>query len=335
MSDFDPPASDRAFAPGPFHGMGFEAAYAGAPSFLRRRWSKALDGVDVAVVGVPLDLATSHRPGARLGPAAIRAASAQLAWGPQWPWGFDPFATLAVADWGDIAWDFGRPETMPDAITQQAVTIGRAVPRVLALGGDHFVTLPLLRAQAALGRTPLSVVHFDAHCDTWKTDQTPGRPARIDHGSFMWHAVDEGLVAPERSIQVGLRTHADETLGFHQLDAEQLDALSPDVVAARICEVVGAHPVYLTFDIDCLDPAYAPGTGTPVVGGPTTARIRAILRRLAGIRLIGMDVVEVSPPFDHAQLTSLAAASIAFDLLCLAARSPADETAARDRDAGR
>lgn len=322
MSDFDPPASDRAFRPGPLHGMGFEAAYAGAFSFLRRKYTKDLAGVDVAVIGIPLDIATSHRPGARLGPAAIRAASAHLAWGPQWPWGFDPFERLAVTDWGDVTWDYGRAETMPETITTQAAAIGAAGPRILALGGDHFCTLPLLRAHARLGRTPLSVIHFDAHCDTWKTDQEPGLPARIDHGSFMWHAADEGLVAPERSIQVGLRTHADDPIGFHQLDAGQLDAMSADAVAARIREVTGDHPVYLTFDIDCLDPAYAPGTGTPVVGGPTTAKIRSILRKLAGVRLVGMDVVEVSPPFDHAQLTSLAAASIAFDLLCLASLEP-------------
>jgi agmatinase len=313
---------DRAFLATDDHGMGFEAAYAGASSFLRRRYSRDLSGVDLVIAGVPLDVATSHRPGARLGPAAVRAASAHLAWGPAWPWGYDPFERLAAVDYGDLAWDYGRPETIPERIEAGAAHIVASGTRLLALGGDHFITLPLLRALCRARGGPVAVVHFDAHPDTWVSDEDAEGPARMDHGSMMFYAVREGLVDTARSVQVGIRTHATQDLGFTVIDAAMMAASGPAGVAKRIRDVVQDAPAYLTFDIDCIDPAYAPGTGTPVVGGPTTADVRTILRGLAGLRFVGFDVVEVSPPFDHAQLTALAAATVGLDLVYLAVETP-------------
>ncbi len=300
--------------------MGFEAAYAGALSFLRRRYTRDLAGVDVVVAGVPLDLATSNRPGARFGPAAIRAASAQLAWGVPWPWTFDPTERLAVVDWGDFAWDHGRPELIPAAIEAQAHAVLASGARLLALGGDHFVSYPLLKAlRARLGR-PLALVHFDAHSDTWRSGGAGAR--RLDHGSMFLYAVEEALIDPARSIHVGVRTHNGETHGFSACDASFVQERGAAAAAAAIREAVRDAPVYLTFDVDCLDPSMAPGTGTPVVGGLTTREARAVLRGLEGLSIAGMDVVEVAPAYDVSQITALAAATVALDMLCLAAIGP-------------
>jgi agmatinase len=303
--------------------MGFESAYAGALSFLRRRYTRDLAGVDVVVAGVPLDLAASNRPGARFGPAAIRAASAQLAWGIPWPWTFDPCDRLAIVDWGDFAWDHGRPEEIPAAIAAQAREVLASGARLLALGGDHFVSYPILQALRERHTRPLALVHLDAHSDTWRDGSEPGRPRRIDHGSMFLHAAEEGLIDPACSIHVGVRTHNDERHGFSLCDASFVHERGAAAVAAFIREVVGDAPVYLTFDVDCLDPSVAPGTGTPVVGGLTTAQARAILRGLEGLTIAGMDVVEVAPAYDVSQITALAAATIALDMLCLMAARPA------------
>lgn len=311
---------DRAFTEPGLYGMGLEATYAGALSFFRRKYTRDLTGVDVAVLGVPLDTATSNRPGARFGPAAVRAASAQLAWGKPWPWGFDPFERLAVIDYGDVVFDYGRPEATPAAIAGQAGAIAAAGVSVLALGGDHYVSYPLLRAQAAL-RGELALIHFDAHSDTWRDDPADGEAPRIDHGTMFFHAAREGLVDPAHSVQIGIRTHNDETHGFTILDAAWVHANGAARSVAEIKRVVGDRPAYLTFDIDCLDPAFAPGTGTPVCGGLTTAQAQAILRGLDGIDFVAMDVVEVAPAYDVGQITALAAASLALDYLCLRAAS--------------
>ncbi len=319
---------DWAFTARSPYGMGLEATYAGALSFFRRKYSRDLAGVDVAVLGVPLDTATSNRPGARFGPAAVRTASAQLAWGKPWPWGFDPFERLAVIDYGDVVFDYGRPERTPDAIFEQAGAIVSAGVSLLTLGGDHYVSYPLLRAHAA-AHGPLALVHFDAHSDTWRDDPPPGEAPRVDHGTMFFHAAREGLVDPAHSVQIGIRTHNDETHGFTILDADRVHAGGTARIAGEIKRVVGDRPAYLTFDIDCLDPAYAPGTGTPVCGGLTTAQAQGILRGLDGIDFVAMDVVEVAPAYDSAQITALAAASLALDYLCLRAarRAPREGTA--------
>jgi agmatinase len=306
--------ADRAFTAKGLYGMGSEATYAGARSFMRRRYSRDLEGVDVAVSGVPLDLATTNRPGARFGPAGIRNASAQIAWqGGPWPWNFDPFERLAVIDYGDCAFDHGKPETIVEAIEAHARGILSAGASMLTLGGDHFITYPLLRAHAAV-HGPLSLVHFDAHSDTWTDDEM-----RLDHGTMFYYAAQEGLVDPGRSVQVGLRTGNKETHGFNILDATWVHGQGIEATVAEIKRLVAGHKAYLTFDIDCLDPSFAPGTGTPVCGGLSTAQALGILRGLAELDFVAMDVVEVAPPYDWADITSLAGATLALEYLCLLA----------------
>lgn len=305
--------NDQAFTERSPYGMGGEPTYAGALSFLRRRYSRDLSGVDVAVSGIPLDLATTHRPGARFGPAGIRKASAMLSWGKPWPWGFDPFATLAVIDYGDCAFDFGRPESVVAAIEDHARTLLAGGVSMLTLGGDHFISYPLLRAHADV-HGPLALVHFDAHSDTWAEDER-----RIDHGTQFYHAVREGLIDPSRSVQIGIRTHNDEAHGFTVLDAAWVHEQGAAATAREILRVVGDRKAYLTFDVDCLDPAFAPGTGTPVSGGLSTAQARAVLCAIKDVRFVGADVVEVSPPYDVSDVTALAAAGIGLDYLCILA----------------
>lgn len=305
--------SDHAFTAGSLYGTQAEHTYSGALSFLRRKYTRNLDGVDVAVTGIPFDLATTNRPGARFGPAGIRAASAQLSWGPPWPWGFDPTERLAIIDYGDCAFDFGRPDAIPSEIEAHAQSIISRDVSLLSLGGDHFVTLPLLRAHSKR-HGPLAIIHFDAHSDTWKDED-----GRIDHGTMFYHAVREGIVVPERSVQIGIRTHNSDAMGFTWLDAAWIQENGVDAVIAETQKIVADHPTYLTFDIDCLDPSFAPGTGTPVVGGLSTFQAQSIIRGLSDVNLIAMDIVEVAPAYDHAEITSLAAASLALDYLCLRA----------------
>jgi agmatinase len=304
--------SDLAFTRPSDAGTLVEPTYAGATSFMRRRYTRDLVGADVAVVGIPYDLATTNRPGARLGPRAVRAASASLAWEHAVNgWGFDPFTRLRVVDYGDLSFDPGRPAEVPQALEAQARGILDTDTAILALGGDHFVSYPLLRA-CAQRHGPLSLLHFDAHSDTW-ADQD----GRIDHGTMFWHAAQEGVVAPARSVQLGMRTHNADTHGFNVFSADWLHDHSAAEVAATVRGIIGNSPCYLTFDIDCLDPAYAPGTGTPVVGGVSTLQALRILRGLAGLNLVGMDVVEVAPPYDVSEITALAAATLALNMLCL------------------
>lgn len=311
---------DQAFTAGSPYGLAEEPTYSGANSFMRRRYSRDLAGIDVAVTGVPLDLATSNRPGARFGPAAIRRASAQLSWGKPFPWGFNPFDRLAVVDYGDCVFDSGRPEGIPKEIEAHARAILDAGVFLLSLGGDHFISLPLLRAHAAK-HGPLSLVHFDAHSDTWKDEA-----GRIDHGTMFYHAVQEKLVDPRRSVQVGIRTHNDDTMGFQALDARRVLSSPPETTAAAIRATVEDAPAYFTFDIDCLDPSFAPGTGTPVVGGLTTHCALEILRGLRDVNFVGWDVTEVAPIYDTGEITALAGATVALEFLCLRAAKAGPRT---------
>jgi agmatinase len=304
-----PANTDFAFTRSSPYGTQAEPTYSGALSFLRRRYTKDLSGVDVAVVGVPFDLATTHRPGTRLGPRAIRAASASLAWCPPYAWDFDPLERLNVVDWGDVYFDPGRPQDVPDAITAAFAGILASGATPLALGGDHFISFPILRALHAL-HGPLALVHFDAHSDTWRDAD-----GRIDHGTMFFHAARLGYVDPAYSIQLGMRTHNAETHGFRVLDARELHAQGVDAAIAAVRERVGRRKCYVTFDVDFLDPAFAPGTGTPVVGGFSTHEALRLVRGLAGLDIVGMDVVEVSPPYDVSEISALAAASVAQELL--------------------
>jgi agmatinase len=270
----------------------------------------------ICVAGIPFDLGTSNRPGARFGPGAIRQASRMLVDGDHPANWRDP-ALFDIADIGDFAIAHGDIRGSLERIEEQAAPINHLV----ALGGDHTVTLALLRALAKK-HGPAALVHFDAHLDTWP--ESFG--LAWGHGSPFYHAIEEGLVEPRHMVQIGIRSpmHKDVydwTLdkGVTILFAEDVHEAGPAAIAERIRSVVGDRPAYLTFDIDALDPAFAPGTGTPEVGGLATWQARAIVRRLAGLRFVGMDVVEVSPPYDVAEITALAAATIAWDYLALLA----------------
>lgn len=328
--DVGTPLTDAAFRRQEVKGSTFEASYAGALSFMRRKYTRDLSGVDVAVTGIPLDITVSNRPGTRFGPEAIRRASAQHAWGPVWPWRFDPFDWLACVDYGDCAWDWGDPAGIADAITAHVAGILQAGASTLNLGGDHFTTWPTLRAYAAKFG-PLALVQFDAHRDVEEGD-----PGRLDHGSMIAYAVAEGLIDPQRSVQVGIRTcfWGERSHGITVLHADQVQDMSAAEVAGVIRDRIGAGPAYLTFDIDCLDPAFAPGTGTPVPGGLSSYQALAILRALKGVDFAGMDVVEVSPPYDHAEVTSNAAAMIALEMLCLKAWARGARPVEMDRGPG-
>ena len=298
---------DNAFTGSPRGGMVGSHSFGGAGSFFRAPYSRSLAGVDVAVSGVPLDIATTNRSGARLGPRAIRNASLSLAWERPWPWQRDPFASMAVVDYGDCE---GGLLSVKHIETHVATILASGAASLL-LGGDHFISYPSLCAHAKV-HGPLCLVHFDAHTDTW-----PSSGEGINHGTMFYKAAKEGIVLPEHSVQVGIRTTNDDTLGYQVLSAADVHRQGVDAIVAQIKARVGDRPVYLTFDIDCLDPAFAPGTGTPVPGGLSSFQALDILRGLVGLNLVGMDVVEVAPAYDHAEMTALAAAQIAIEMLCL------------------
>lgn len=304
---------DGAFRRPSLMGSSIENTYAGALSFMRRKYTRDLTGVDVAISGIPLDLACTFRSGARMGPQAIRAASVQLAELKPFPWGFDPFEDLAVVDYGDCYFDAHNPMTIKQSIIDHARTILDSGATMLTFGGDHYVTYPLLKAHAEKYGAPLSLIHFDAHCDTWPDDS----PDSLNHGTMFYKAVNEGLIDPSRSVQVGIRTWNDDYMGMNMLFAPWIHENGVAATVAEIKNAVGNHPVYLTFDIDCLDPSFAPGTGTPVAGGLTTAQALNIVRALGDLNLIGMDVVEVAPSYDQSEITALAAAHLACDFLCM------------------
>jgi len=302
---------DHAFTATSLTSAASDPTFAGALSFMRRRFTKDLAGVDVAVWGVPFDAAVSNRPGTRFGPQAIRRASAIFDNDPQYPFNRDLFADMAVIDYGDCLLDYGNHQETPAAIERQAQTILNSGAFMLTLGGDHYVTWPILKAHAAK-HGPLALVQFDAHQDTWLDDA-----GRIDHGSFVARAVRDGIIDPDRSIQIGIRTHAPEDCGIQILYGHQVEEMSAGEIASTIISHTKGAPAYLTFDIDCLDPAFAPGTGTPVAGGPSSAKILSVLQRLHQLDIRGADVVEVSPPYDHADVTAIAGATVAMYMLGL------------------
>ncbi|OCA56236.1 agmatinase [Photorhabdus namnaonensis] len=265
------------------------------------------------ITGVPFDMATSGRAGSRHGPAAIRQVSTNLAWeSRRWPWDFKLRNCLNVVDCGDLVFNFGDAQEMSDKLQAHAEKVLASGKRMLSFGGDHFITLPLLRAHAKhFGK--MALVHFDAHADTYPNG------SQFDHGTMFYHAPNEGLIDPHRSVQIGIRTEHGRDNGFTVLDADQVNDRSVDDLLAQIKETVGDMPVYLTFDIDCLDPAFAPGTGTPVIGGLTTDRALKLLRGLQPLNIVGMDVVEVAPAYDQSEITALAGATIALEMLYLQA----------------
>lgn len=306
---------DDAFRRTEIKGTNWEPTYAGALSFMRRKYSRDLSGVDIAVTGVPFDQAVSHRPGTRFGPEGIRRASAENAWGPFWPWNFDPFETLGVVDYGDCFFDWGRKDDFPTALENHAATILAAGSEMITLGGDHYISYPLLKAHARK-HGPLALIHFDAHRDV-EIDNG----GRIDHGTMFGYAVREGLIDPRKSVQIGIRTTfaGETTMGFRIIYADEVHDTTADQLAKIITAQAGSSKAYLTFDIDCLDPSAAPGTGTPIPGGLTYHQAASVIRRLKDVHFVGMDMVEVSPPYDHSDLTSAAAASLIMEYICLRA----------------
>ena len=288
--------------------------FANVHSYMGVPLSRKLDNADVAVLGVPYDLGTTGRAGTRHGPLGVRNASAYLRWEEKrWPWPFNAFERLNVVDYGDIEFGPGDSELMVGAVVEHVAAMQAKGVKSLAFGGDHFVTLPLLRAAHKTHGT-VALVHFDAHTDTYSESE------KYDHGCMFYHAPKEGLIDPSRSIQVGIRTEYNvEDHEFQVIDATAANALSVEEIVTAIKQRVGDNPVYLTFDIDCLDPAFAPGTGTPVVGGISTDKATGIIRGLEGLNIIGADVVEVAPSYDQAEITALAAATIGLDILYLMA----------------
>src|ERR1700730_430737 len=293
--------------------------FAGPATFARLPTLDSVGRAEVAMLGARLDGGVVSRPGARFGPAAIRAGSKMLRPFNAWT-DTEPFAQQ-VADAGDVACTpFGIEQAIGEIEATAKATYERA-PHVLALGGDHTVALPLLRAAAARFG-PLALVHFDAHLDTWNT-YFGG--ARYTHGTPFRRAAEEGLLDLERSVHVGTRgpqfsaedLRSDSALGFHLIDGRAIDDRGAASIAAEIREMVGQAQVYVSLDIDLLDPAFAPATGTPEAGGWSSREAIAVLRGLAGIRLAGADVVEVAPAYDHAEVTAIAAANIAYEILCL------------------
>ena len=316
-SVMDKSKSDGAITRDDLYGTHVEPTYGGILSFLRRKYTRDLTGVDVVVTGVPFDTATTNRPGTRFGPRAIRAASAGIAWERPYGMEYDPLDRLAVVDYGDCYFEFGRQTGVPHEIEEHAFKIIDQGPSLLTLGGDHFIAWPLIKAHVRKHGGPLSLLHFDAHSDTWADDE-----GRIDHGTMFYHAAKEGLVDPAKSVQIGLRTHNPDTMGFNVIDAPWVHANSLAAVIDATKKVLGNNPVYVSFDIDCLDPSYAPGTGTPVCGGLTSHQALTILRGLRGINIIGADVVEVSPAYDVGEITALAGAQIAMEMICLFSSKP-------------
>ncbi len=293
-----------------------DSSYANIFSFMGLPLSRDLDlvGLDAVVMGIPYDLGTSGRAGARSGPNGIRQASANLRWEEQrWPWAFCLNDRLQAIDYGDVQYSSGDSSDMLQQVEMHAARIVAAGKTLISLGGDHFVTLPLLRGHAAT-HGKLALIHFDAHTDTYAQHQ------KYDHGSMFYRAPREGLIDTERSVQIGIRTDYDrDAHEFQVINADQANEQTAQEIIAMIRARVGSAPAYLTFDIDCLDPAFAPGTGTPVVGGLSTSKALRILRGLADLNIVGFDVMEVSPAYDQSQLTALAGASLALEFLYLRA----------------
>jgi agmatinase len=296
--------------------------FAGPVTFARLPRLDEVGSARTGIVGVPFDSGTVYRPGARFGPSAVREGSRLLR--PYHP-GLDlePFAVQQVADAGDITctpFDISRAlQEIEDGVLQ----LFQSCERLVAIGGDHTIALPLLRAhKARFG--PVAVIHFDAHLDTWEGHFG----TRYNHGTPFRRASEEGLLLLERCVHVGTRGSIfsakdltdDKVLGFQVIDGESLETIGVDGAVRGILRRVGGAPTYISIDIDVLDPAHAPGTGTPEAGGMSSRELLLMLRRLVDINLVGADVVEVAPAYDHAEITAIAAANVAYELISLLGR---------------
>lgn len=295
--------------------------FAGITSFMRSPVTRGLVNVDTAIVGVPFDGGTSYRSGTRFGPRKIREASLML-WGYNNPQAVKPLDVLNLIDYGDV--DVIPPsivDTMQNIEAEVSALLAAGVS-VVALGGDHSIALPLLRAHHKK-HGPLSVVHFDSHPDTWDTE-FGGRP--YSHGTPFRRALEEMLIKPDGYIQVGLRGPTSgasdwqdaRDFGVHVITMDEAAQMGVPAIVQAIHQHVSG-PVYVTLDIDAADPAYAPGTGTPEVGGFTSHQLLQLVRGLKGLDVVGFDLVEVSPPYDHGDITAILAANLAFEFLSLLA----------------
>lgn len=292
--------------------------FATPPGFLGI--DRAARDAALTIAGIPFDIGTTNRSGTREGPAAIRRASRMLVDGAHPAFWVDP-AHLDLADIGDFEIALGDIEKSLALIRSQA----EGIDHLLCLGGEHGITLPLLRALTGRRGEAVGLVHFDAHVDTWPTNFGQ----HYAHGSVFYHAIREGLVDPRRMIQIGIRSPVEREVwdwtigrGVTILSALDVHGMGPRAVANRIREVTGEAPTYLSFDIDALDPAFAPGTGTPEIGGIASWQAQAILRGLRGLSFVGMDVVEVAPAYDVAEITALAAATVVWEYLALVSAPP-------------
>ncbi len=297
--------------------------FAGPATFARLPRLEDVDVCDVAVLGVPFDSGVTYRPGARFGPHAVRNATRLLrAYHPALD--VRPFAEQQVVDAGDVACN---PFDIAEAIVQieaGAARVLEASRHLLSIGGDHTIALPLLRAMHRR-HGPVALVHFDAHLDTWDTYFG----AAYTHGTPFRRAWEEGLLLEDRATHVGIRGPLfspddlvdDQRFGFDIVTSMDLDGTGAAAVAERIRARLAGAPAYVSIDIDVLDPAFAPGTGTPEAGGLSSRELLAILRGLVGTNIVGADIVEVSPPFDHAEMTTIAASHVAYELLALFART--------------
>ncbi len=297
--------------------------FAQPATFMRLPHATDLTGADVAILGVPFDSGTSYRPGTRLGPREIRSQSSLIR-----PYSHfqqvAPFDRLTVVDAGDVDASPVNLDIAHRAIESRVGEIAAAGAVPLSVGGDHSISLPALRA-VARAHGPLGLVQFDAHVDTWDGDFG----SKIFHGSPFYYAATDGAIDPRRFVQVGIRgpMYGSSDFDFHRahavtvIDIDEVFRLGLEAVVARIREVIGTSPVYVTFDIDSVDPAFAPGTGTPEVGGLSSWQAQQLVRGLAGLSVVGGDIVEVSPPFDGpGQITSVLASNLLFELLCVVAR---------------
>ena len=300
--------------------------YAGPSTFARIPELRDIDSCDVAIIGVPFDAGTSYRPGARFGPQAVRQASRQLRTNYHPNYDVEPFKVQQVADAGDITCN---PFNIDEAIKQiedGATDLLNKVGSIITIGGDHTIALPLLRAVNKKCGQPVALVHFDAHLDTW--DTYFGAP--YTHGTPFRRAREEGLFLDDASMHVGIRgplysrddLKEDADLGFKIIHCDDFQTQSIDQIVKRIRDRVGDNPLYLSIDIDVLDPAHAPGTGTPEIAGMTSREMLNVLRGLSGMNLVSADVVEVAPAYDHAELTSTAAATIVYELINIIANNP-------------
>lgn len=296
------------------------ARYAGLGTFARLPQLGSVPDYDVAIVGVPFDGGTSFRPGARFGPSHVREASRLLRPGYHPELQTTAVDTAQFVDAGDLSCTPYDNVLAVQQIQEQATGLVGKDKTVIAIGGDHTIALPMIRATAAV-HGPVALLHFDAHLDTWDTYFGE----EITHGTMFRRAFEEGLLVEDRSMHVGIRGPVydkddfirDHEFGFQILRCSDIDTLGVPAVIERIKERIGDTPVYLSIDIDVLDPAYAPGTGTPEMGGMHSREILQTLRGLSSLNIVGADVVEVAPAYDHADITSLAAATLVFEMMSL------------------